>query len=339
MSLADVCLLGIALGMTAYVVLGGADFGGGFWDLMAGGAERGRPLRELVRQSMGPVWETNHVWLIFVLVLAWTAFPVAFGSAMSTLYVAGLVAVAGIVLRGTAFALRGEASSRPEARLLGAAFALSSVLAPFCLGAAAGGIASGRVPVGNAAGDPWTSWLNPASLLIGVLAVLLSAFLGAVFLAADADRAGLLELRRAFRARTLATGWVAGAIAIGGLLVLRTDARALFDGLTSGRALSCVVLSAVAGLATLALVWRGRFAAARYVAAVAVAAITAGWALAQYPQLLPGELTVAQAAAPDATLVALLVSAALGALTIAPAQLVLYRMAVTGRLSGRSETP
>jgi cytochrome d ubiquinol oxidase subunit II len=109
MSLADVCLVGLALGMTAYVVLGGADFGGGFWDLTAGGAERGRPLRELVRQSMGPVWQTNHVWLIFVLVLAWTAFPVAFGS------------------------------SRPEARLLGAAFALSSVLAPFCLGAAAGG--------------------------------------------------------------------------------------------------------------------------------------------------------------------------------------------------------
>jgi cytochrome d ubiquinol oxidase subunit II len=338
MSLADVCLVGIALGMTAYVVLGGADFGGGFWDLTAGGAERGRPLRELVRHSMGPVWETNHVWLIFVLVLAWTAFPVAFGSAMSTLYVAGFLAVAGIVLRGTAFALRGQASSRPEARLLGTAFALSSVLAPFCLGAAAGGIASGRVPVGNAAGDPWASWLNPASLLIGVLAVLLSAFLAAVFLAADADRVGLLELRRAFRARALATGCVVGAIAIGGLLVLRSDARALFDGLTSGRALICVVLSALAGLATLALVWRGRFAAARYVAAVAVAAITAGWALAQYPQLLPGELTVAQAAAPDATLVALLVSAALGALTIAPAQLVLYRMSVTGRLSGRSET-
>jgi cytochrome d ubiquinol oxidase subunit II len=257
---------------------------------------------------------------------------------MSTLYVAGFLAVAGIVLRGTAFALRGQASSRPEARLLSATFALSSVLAPFCLGAAAGAIASGRVPVGNAAGDPWASWLNPASLLIGVLAVLLSAFLGAVFLAADADRAGLLELRRAFRARTLATGCLTGAIAIGGLLVLRADARSLFDGLTSGRALIWVVLSALAGLATLALVWRERFAAARYVAAVAVAAITAGWALAQYPQLLPGELTVAQAAAPDATLVALLVSAALGALTIAPAQLALYRMAVTGRLSGRSET-
>lgn len=114
MSLADVCLAGIALGMTAYVVLGGADFGGGFWDLTAGGAERGRPLRELVRHSMGPVWETNHVWLVFVLVLAWTAFPVAFGSAMSTLYVTAFLAVGGIVLRGAAFALRGEASSRPR---------------------------------------------------------------------------------------------------------------------------------------------------------------------------------------------------------------------------------
>jgi cytochrome d ubiquinol oxidase subunit II len=338
MSLADVCLAGIALGMTAYVVLGGADFGGGFWDLTAGGAEHGRPLRELVERSLGPVWETNHVWLIFVLVLAWTAFPVAFGSAMSTLYVAGCFVLAGIVLRGTAFALRGQAASLREARLLGATFALSSVLAPFALGAAAGGIASGRVPVGNAAGDPWSSWLNPTGVVVGVLAVLLGAYLAAVYLAADAERAGLLELRRAFRTRALATGCVAGAIAIGALFVLRADARPLFDGLTSGRGAVCVVLSALAGLATLTLVWRGRFAAARYAAACAVAAITAGWALAQYPQLLPGELTVAQAAASDATLVALLVSAALGALTIAPAQLALYRMAVAGRLSGPMET-
>jgi cytochrome d ubiquinol oxidase subunit II len=338
MSLADICLAGIALGMTAYVVLGGADFGGGFWDLTAGGAERGRPLRELIRRSMGPVWETNHVWLIFVLVLAWTAFPVAFASAMSTLYVAGSLALAGIVLRGTAFALRDQASSLPEARLLGATFALSSVLAPFCLGAAAGGIASGRVPVGNAAGDPWASWLNPTGVLVGLLAVLLGAYVAAVYLAADAQREGLLELRRALRARALATAYVAGAIAIGGLFVLRADARTLFDGLTSGRGAVCVVVSALAGLATLTLVWHGRFAAARYAAAGAVAAITAGWALAQYPQLLPGELTVQQAAAPNATLVALLVSAVLGALTIAPAQLALYRMAVAGRLSAPAES-
>jgi cytochrome d ubiquinol oxidase subunit II len=337
MSLADVSLVLIAAGMTAYIVLGGADFGGGFWDLTAGGAQRGRPARELVQRSMGPVWETNHVWLIFILVLTWTAFPVAFGSAMSTLYVAGFLAVAGIVLRGTAFALRGQAASLPEARLLGAAFALSSVLAPFCLGAAAGAIASGRVPVGNAAGDPWGSWLNPTGVLVGILAVLAGAYLAAVYLAADAERAGLDELRRAFRTRALGAGLVAGAVAIAGLFVLRGDAPALFEGLTSGAGLVCIVLSAIAGLTTLSLVWRGRFAAARYVAAAAVASVTAGWALAQYPQLLPG-LTVSQAAAPHSTLVALLISAALGVLTIAPAQLALYRMAISGELSKPMES-
>jgi cytochrome d ubiquinol oxidase subunit II len=331
MSLADVCLVGIALGMTAYVVLGGADFGGGFWDLTAGGAERGRPLRELVRHSMGPVWETNHVWLVLVLVLAWTAFPVAFGSAMSTLYVAGFLAVAGIVLRGTAFALRGQASSRPEARLLGAAFALSSVLAPFCLGAAAGGIASGRVPVGNAAGDLWSSWLNPTSVLVGALAVVFSVYLAAVFLAADATRAGDPRLAAACRARALAAGSVAGGLAIAGLVVLRGDARPLFDDLVGGAGLPAIIVSALAGVGALTLVARGRYEPARYVAALAVAATIAGWALAQQPDLLPG-LTISEAAAPHDTLVAVIVAVLGGGAILFPSLVLLFRLTLGGHL-------
>ena len=141
-------------GLTAYAVLGGADFGAGVWDLTAGGAERGGRMRGMVQRSMSPVWEANHVWLIFVLVILWTAFPVAFGSIMSTLYVPLLGAALGIILRGAAFA-----AARPRgddrARRAGSApcSRLSSVLVPFCLGAALGGIASGRVPVGNALGD------------------------------------------------------------------------------------------------------------------------------------------------------------------------------------------
>src|ERR671916_2583490 len=148
----------LLIGLAAYVVLGGADFGAGFWDLTAGGAERGAPVRAWVKRGMSPVWEANHVWLIFVLVMLWTAFPEAFGSIGSTLAVPLFLAALGIVLRGGAFALKGEAATIAEARALGATFALSSVLVPFFLGTVAGAIASGRVPVGEAAGGAGGGW-------------------------------------------------------------------------------------------------------------------------------------------------------------------------------------
>lgn len=175
----------VVLGLAAYATLGGADFGAGFWDLTAGGARRGSRVRGMIKFGMSPVWEANHVWLIFVLVVFWTAFPVAFGSVASTLYVPLFAAAVGIIFRGAAFALRGEAATIAEARALGAIFALSSVLVPFFLGAAIGGIASGRVPVGNATGDPLTSWWNPTSVLVGALTVAVGTHLAAVFLAAD----------------------------------------------------------------------------------------------------------------------------------------------------------
>jgi cytochrome d ubiquinol oxidase subunit II len=332
MSLADVCVALIAAGMAAYITLGGADFGGGFWDLTAGTARHGHRVRALVQRSMGPVWETNHVWLIFVLVVSWTAFPVAFGSAFSTLYVALFLAAAGIILRGTAFALRVQAATIAGTRTFGATFAIASVLTPFFLGAAAGAIGSGRVPVGNAAGDPISSWLNPTSIAIGVLAVLAGAYLAAVYLAADAREAGLADLQRAFRARALGAGVAAGAVAAAGLVVLHSDARALFDGLTSGFGVVCVAASAVAGVATLSLVWRERYEAARFAAAAAVAAVTIGWVAAQYPDLLPGQLTVQGAAAPDATLVALLVSIAVGLALLIPSLVALYRLSLQDAL-------
>ena len=168
----EICLALMLAGITAYALLGGADFGAGLWDLTAGGDRRGGPVRGMVERSMSPVWEANHVWLIFVLVIFWTAFPVAFGSVMSSLYVPLFLAALGIIFRGTAFALRGQAATIREARGLGATFALSSVIVPFCLGATLGGVASGRVEVGNALADPWSVWLNPTGILIGVLAVL-----------------------------------------------------------------------------------------------------------------------------------------------------------------------
>jgi cytochrome d ubiquinol oxidase subunit II len=325
------------LALTGYVVLGGADFGAGFWDLTAGGAERGAPIRAMIKRSMSPVWEANHVWLIFLLVVLWTAFPEAFGSIMSTLAVPIFLAALGIVLRGGAFALKGEAATIAEARALGATFALSSVLVPFFLGAAAGAIAAGEVPVGNATGDAFASWTGPTSILIGLLSVATGAHLAAVFLGADARRAERPELVRAFRVRALGSGAVAGALAIGGLAVLDSDAPDLFEGLTSGLGLACVAVSALAGLVTLALEWNGRFELARFTAAAAVAAIVAGWAAAQEPYLLPPGLTVTEAAAPDATITALLIACALGMLVLIPALVWLFRLALSGRLAYEEE--
>src|SRR5215211_2313072 len=184
--LPELCLGLAMLGVTAYAVLGSADFGAGFWDLTAGGAERGGRVRGMIQRSMSPVWEANHVWLIFVLVMVWTAFPVAFGSLMSTLSIPLFLAALGVIFRGMAFALRGQAATIREARFLGAIFAFSSVLIPFFFGAAVGGVASGRVPVGNQAGDIISSWLNPTSVAVGVIAVCTGAYVAAVYMAGDA---------------------------------------------------------------------------------------------------------------------------------------------------------
>jgi cytochrome d ubiquinol oxidase subunit II len=220
--LPEICAALVILGVTAYAVLGSADFGAGFWDLTAGGDRRGGRLRGMVQRSMSPVWEANHVWLIFVLVIVWTAFPVAFGSVMSTLSIPLFLAALGVIFRGMAFALRGQAATIREARVLGAVFALSSVIIPYFLGAAVGGIASGRVKVGNAAGDLIGSWVNPTSVAIGIVAVLSGAYLAAVFLAGDAKRAGQPDLVSAFRTRALGAGLVTGAAAIGSLFVVRS---------------------------------------------------------------------------------------------------------------------
>ncbi len=330
--MAEVCAALIILGIAAYGVLGSADFGAGFWDLTAGGASRGARVRGMIQRSMAPVWEANHVWLIFVLVITWTAFPLAFGSIFSTLYIPLFIAAIGIIFRGTAFVLRGQAATVGEARVLGGLFASASVLIPFAFGAVLGGIASGRVGVGNAVGDPWSSWLNPTSALIGVIAVLTGAYLAAVYLAGDSVRAELPDLARAFRARALWSGAASGVVAIGGLAVLRSDARPLFDGLTSGGGLVMVLISATAGALTLFLVWSSRFGLARATAALAVVAIVVGWALAQDPYLLPPTLTLEQGAAADVTLQATVIVVAVGMLILGPSLWFLYRLVLTGQL-------
>jgi cytochrome bd ubiquinol oxidase subunit II len=331
MELADVPALLILIGIAAYIVFAGADFGAGLWYLLAGPGARGRPIRDFTYHAMAPVWEANHVWLIFVLVVTWTAYPTAFGSIMSTLSVPLFIAAVGIILRGTAYALRsGAAPDRETEGVTGFVFGASSILTPFALGTVIGGIAAGEVPVGNAEGDLFSSWLNPTSIVIGVLAVATSGYLAAVYLAGDAHRHGDSGLARAFHMRALAMAVIAGGLGVVGLIVLRADARDLFDDLTSGAGLVAVIASAVGGIATVVLVRAGRYDPARVSAALAVAAIVAGWGLAQEPELLPG-LTVDEAAAGHSTLVALLISIAAGLVILVPSLMLLYGLVLRGR--------
>src|ERR1700761_5378771 len=221
-------LVFVLAGLALYTVLAGADFGAGFWQLFAGRGPQAERVREHAHHSMGPVWEANHVWLIFVLTVFWTSYPKAFGSIASTLGLALFVAAIGIIFRGATYAFRAGASGPRESGAIDTIFAFSSILVPFALGAAIGGIATNRVPVGNAAGNLFSSWLNPTSIFIGVLAVVTSAYLAAVYLAADAAREGHEALERDFRLRALGAGVVGGAVAIGGIFIVNADYHALF---------------------------------------------------------------------------------------------------------------
>ncbi|HKR50636.1 MAG TPA: cytochrome d ubiquinol oxidase subunit II [Pseudonocardiaceae bacterium] len=313
------------VGLTAYALFGGADFGAGFWDLLAGGTERGRSPRRLVERSIGPVWEANHVWLIFVLVVLWTSFPPAFAAIASTLYIPLTLAALGMIARGSAFAFRHSVDQLTLQRFFGASFAFSSVATPLFLGTIAGAVASGRVPPGIAAGDVITSWLNPTSILGGVIAVGVCAYLAAVYLCAEARQHRDLLLFEYFRTRAIATALLLGGIALAGIAVLRADAPHLFSGLTS-RGLPLIVASAAAGLGSIVLLVIRRPGLARVAAALTVITVVWGWAVAQYPYLLQPALTVQAAAAPETTLRAMLISLVVGAILLVPSLIFLFTL-------------
>jgi cytochrome d ubiquinol oxidase subunit II len=319
------------VGATLYAVFAGADFGAGFWALVAGRGERAERARGLIDWAIGPVWEANHVWLIFMLVVLWTAFSQAFASIFSTLFIPLSLAALGIVLRGSGFAFHGVARRLRSRVLAERIFGLSSLLTPFFMGTVIGAIASGRVPVGNAAGDPVTSWLNSVSLLTGALFVATGAYLSAVFLVSDARRYGDLTLERYFSARALGAAIIAGTLAIAGIFVYRADARYLYDGLTS-EGLPLVILSALCGLAVLVLLARGERGGTRALALGAVAAVVWGWGVAQFPYLLPETLTVSEGASASETLNGVLIVFGFAVVLVLPALGLLYTLTQRGAL-------
>lgn len=331
MTIVDVVAAILFSGVLLYAVFGGADFGTGTWDLTAGGDARGGRMRRLIDHSIGPVWEANHVWLIFVLVVLWTAFPVPFASMMRTLVIPWALVGVGIVLRGAGFAFRKYATTMGWARAYGVAFSTSSIITPFFLGTIAGAIASGRVPA-SGAGDRLGSWTGPTSLLGGVLAVLTTSFLAAVLLTNDADRAGEDDLRERLRARALGTAVLTGVVALAGIAVLADDAPTLFERLL-GQGLPLILLSAIGGLSTIWLLWVRRYRAARWAAAASVSAVVLGWGVAQYPWLYVDTILLEDGAGATATLWAILVGFLLAVVIVGPALVALLVLVDRGVLS------
>jgi len=325
MSTADAVAAVLWIGATLYAVFAGADFGAGLWTLLAGTSERGRRARALVDWAIGPVWEANHVWLIFVLVVLWTAFSVAFQSVMSTLFIPLSIAALGIVLRGSGFAFHKQARRLRYRRFAQRLFDISSLLTPFFMGTVVGAIASGQVPVGNAAGDPVSSWTGAAPIVTGALFVATGAYLSAVFLVSDARRAGDADLERYFADRALVAAVVAGGLAVAGLIVYHSGARYIYDGLV-GDALPLVILSAVCGAAVLAILWRGGRRGTRPLAIGAVVAVVWGWGVAQHPYLLPQSLTISEGAGAQTTLEAVLIVFGVAVLVVLPSLGFLYAL-------------
>ncbi|RKO20045.1 cytochrome d ubiquinol oxidase subunit II [Pseudarthrobacter phenanthrenivorans] len=323
MPLAELLMAAMWICLTAYALFGGADFGGGFWDLIAGRAEKGRAQRNLIEHSIGPIWEANHVWLIFVIILTWTVVPSVFAAVSSTLYIPLTLVALGIIARGSAFAFRKVSQKLWQQRLFGGAFALSSVLTPFFLGTVGGSLASGRVPPGIAAGDPITSWINPTSLISGVLAVTTTAYLAAVYLTHDARREGDPALAETFRRKALAAGVATGVVAGIELLVLAMDAPGLFGQLLAMPAAPLAALSIAAGAASLALMWRRNFLTVRISAALAVTALLWSWGIAQYPYVLPG-LALGEASATENVLVANAIAVVIAGILVIPSLWWLY---------------
>ena len=311
--------------VTLYAVLAGADFGGGLWDLLADSDRRGREPRALIEESITPVWEANHVWLVFALVIFWTAFPQAFAAVMTVAALPLWLALAGIVLRGAGFAFRKEVSGFGAQRALGATFAFSSLLTPFFMGTVIGAIATGHVPA-DASHASLPAWTSATSLLTGLVFVGACGYLAAVYLVGEAARSDDRRMRAYFNHRAQGAGIVTGALSLATLAELHTSNAALFSRLT-GRALPLVIAAGLCGLTVLGLLTAGRYRGVRVIAALGVAAVIWGWGVAQYPVLLPGtEVTLSNAGAPHTTLVAIVVLFVVAVVIVGPSFALLFSL-------------
>lgn len=320
-SLSDLAAAVLLLGLVLYAAFGGADFGGGIWTALASGPRR-REQRESLFHAIGPVWETNHVWLIFVVVVLFMVFPPAFSALFTALLVPLVIALLGINFRGAAFAFRhfGEQTGQ-EVPAIARTFGISSILTPFALGMAVTAAAAGTITLdgGRVTSGPW-AWITPFTAVGGVIGMAICAYLAPVYMAARTKGA----LQDDFRRRGMAAGVFLGALTALEIPVALVHAPLFAERLLSPRALSAVALAALFGIGTELLLWRRRHLLAQIAAAGTVAFTLAGFAAALYPDLLIGELSIAEAAAPRETLLAFFTVLPFGVLILAPSLVFLY---------------
>jgi cytochrome d ubiquinol oxidase subunit II len=311
--------------LTLYAVLAGADFGGGLWDLLAGGDTTGREPRGLIDETITPVWESNHVWLVFALVIFWTGFPRAFAAVVTATALPLWLAVLGIVLRGAGFAFRKEVETLRWQRLMGATFAFSSLVTPFFMGTVVGAVAVGKIPL-DVQHSTLSTWTGTTSILIGFLFVAVCGYEAAVFLIGEATGRENHGLERYFRTRAMIAGAAAGALSLAVLVSLRSSDILLYHRLT-GRALPLVIVAGACGVAVIVMLFTRWSRGLRAVSAIGVTAVVWGWGVAQYPILLPRTgLTLSAGAAPHATLVALIAVAGLAVVLVVPGFVLLFRL-------------
>jgi len=318
-ALSDLSALVLLMAITAYSVAGGVDFGAGIWDLLAGHGKQANEARALIDRAMGPVWEANNVWLVFAIVVCWTGFPLLFQSVFASLYPLFSLALLGVILRGAFFAFRHIAAGPRVERASSLVFGISSLVTPFFFAASLGAIASGRVAVGGPTLTVWEACVSPMSISFGLVSLAATAFSGASFLVGDARRYGISEMVDYFRRRAVIATFVLIAVGTLGLVTIGFEAPRLLTSMITGLGtpfvLATIALTPVVGF----LLWRGRFFWYRVLTVGAVSSLVLAWGLAQAPYLLPGELTISQAAAPVATHVLLVVVTAALVLLVAPA--------------------
>lgn len=312
--------------LVLYALLGGADYGGGVWDLFAFG-KRARAQRELVAKAIGPVWEANHVWLILVLVILFTAFPPAFAAIATALHIPITLLLIGVVLRGTAFTFRTYDSQRSDVqRRWSLVFSVASIITPILLGTTLGAIASGTIRIENGVvlSGFFSSWLAPFPLAVGFFALALFAFLAAVYLTLETQER---ELQEDFRLRALVAGIVVGLLALTVFLLAKTGAPTVRAGISrTWWALGLHIFTAVFATGAFLTLLTRAYRLARICAAAQVTLILLGWAFAQYPHLLEPDITLTSAAAPRITLQLLLGALVAGALLLFPSYYYLFRI-------------
>lgn len=327
MNVALIALSILWLGLIAYAVLGGADFGAGIWDLFAVGPQ-GERQHQLINKALGPVWEANHVWLIFLIVGLFTAFPSAFAVLSIALFLPLIIVLIGIVLRGSGFIFRTYAIDRTSrtARGWSRVFSITSLVTPFFLGASAAAVASGRIeaPNGNVQADlVGSTWATPFALVIGAMAICLCATLAAVYLTMEARNDHDEKLAETYRLRALVAGAVTAVLGALGLLLSPSEAPILWQGLLA-RAIPAVIATMLIGLATAASLFFRRYGLARILIILETAFLLGSWGLSQIPYIIPPHVTIDNSANDPNVIVAFLISVGIGMALLLPALYYLF---------------